>query len=226
MRKAGAAFGVSRKTAATIEQSYAEFLAHLETHLSSTYYVLGGKPTLADYGLMNGLYAHLARDPHPSLIMKRDAPNVFAWTERMNRLPREEHRLSDAPTDLFETIPDSLSAVMQFIADDFLPEVSAHREFTNAWLDAQGELPGDAMERTLGMAEFDWRGHTIKSAVMPYRHWLVQRLTDHYDGCQDEDRIRIREALAEVGLNSLLDDRVSRRVEREGHREVWGQTRT
>jgi glutathione S-transferase len=223
MRKAGAAFGVSPDTFAAIEASYAEFLALLEAHLSGTYFLLGGYPTLGDYGLMNGLYAHLARDPHPALIMKRDAPHVFAWTERMNRLPREAHHIANAPERLFDEVPDTLKVLMQFIAADFLPEVIAHTQFINDWLAGHKDVPTESMERTLGMANFDWRGHAIQTVVMPYRSWMIQRLTDHYDGCDADDRYQIRTLFDGSGLVPILETRIHRRVVREGNREMWGE---
>lgn len=224
MRKAGAAFGVSAETAPTIEASYAECLGLLEAHFSTTYFLLGGQPTLGDYGLMNGLYAHLSRDPHPALIMKRDAPHVFAWTERMNRLPREEHHIADAPEGLFDDVPDTLTALMRFIAADFLPEVLAHNQFINQGLAEHETVPSDALERSLGMVEFDWRGHRVRTAVMPYRNWLTQRLTDHYDGSDPDDRYQIRTLFAAAGLVPLLENRIDRRVKRDGNREIWGET--
>lgn len=223
MRQAGAAFGVTGKTAQAIEASYREFLSLLEAHLRGTYFLLGGQPTLGDYGLMNGLYAHLSRDPHPSLIMKRDAPHVFAWTERMNRLPRNAHHITDASAGLFGTVPDTLTALMRFVAADFLPEMIAHTKFINRWLSTHGDLPGDPMERSLGKADFEWRGQTIETVVMPYRSWMIQRLTDHYDACQDGDRILIRELFSRAGLAPLFDYRAHRRVKRNANREIWGQ---
>lgn len=222
MRKAGAAFGVSDKTAKAIEDSYAAFLSLFETHLTSTYFLLGGQATIGDYGLMNGLYAHLARDPHPSLIMKRDAPRVFAWTERMNRPPRDEHVLAGAPDTLFNAVPETLKAMMQFIAEDFLPEMIAHIDFTNDWLDAHQPPPGVAMDRSIGMATFEWWGQDITSAVMPYRTWMLQRLTDHVQSCKPDDQSLIHYLFAKTGLAPLLNRRVQRRVERVDHREVWG----
>lgn len=223
MRKAGAAFGVSAQTAPAIEASFAEFLSLFEAHLSGRYFLLGGYPTLGDYGLMNGLYAHLARDPHPALIMKRDAPRVFAWTERMNRLPRHEHTIAGAPTGLFETVPDTLRALMRFIADDFLPEMNAHTAFTHQWLSDQKTRPDAAIERSIGFAKFDWRGQAIQTAVMPYRSWMIQRLTDHYDACNQRDQHAIDALFGATHLTPLISDRLHIRVERRADREFWGE---
>jgi len=225
MRKAGAAFGVSPETAPAIEAGYSEFLGLLAAHFQTTYYLLGGQPTLGDYGLMNGLYAHLARDPHPSLIMKRSAPHVFAWTERMNNIPGEPHHIADLTGELFDEVPETLSALMRFIATDFVPEMIAHNRFIEAWLTQPDNVAPGPMDRSLGMATFEWRGQEITTAVMPYRNWMIQRLTDFYDGCDPDDRYQIRTLFAAVGLLPLLETRLSRRIKRDQNREFWDELR-
>jgi len=75
MRKAAKAFGVFDTTYALIEQSYAEFLKLFSDHLLDSYFLLGDRPTIGDYGLFNPLYAHLARDPKPAGLMKMTAPH-------------------------------------------------------------------------------------------------------------------------------------------------------
>ena len=62
--------GVTPETLATIEAAYGELLDALEIHFQSHPYLLGGRPSIADFGLMAPLYAHLARDPVPSKLMK------------------------------------------------------------------------------------------------------------------------------------------------------------
>jgi glutathione S-transferase len=76
MRLATAAFGVSPETASLIESAYHELLELLQDHLGGSPYLLGGRPSLADYGLIAPLYAHLSRDPHPSILMKQRAHRV------------------------------------------------------------------------------------------------------------------------------------------------------
>ena len=227
MRKAGKAFGVTPDTEATIEESYAEFLALFDAHLQSTYYLLGDRPTIGDYGLFNPLYAHLARDPHPALLMKSTAPHVYHWVERMNRVERpEEHTVENPPTTLFarNALPDTLSALMRYISDEYLAEITAHVEFANGWLAEQGADPQEVkapLGRGIGFAAFEWRGHTISTAVLPYRFYLLQRLQDHVAGASDEDQAFIRGLFTSARLESILDIRTDRRVLRENHREVW-----
>ena len=229
MRKAGAAFGVSPETHAKIEESYAEFLSLLNAHLKETYYVLGGRPTIADYGLFNPLYAHLARDPAPAHLMKTTAPYVWNWVERMNRPERlEEHTMDNPPAALFaaDALPETLKNLMTYISEEYSAEFSAHVEFAENWL-AEKEGPlnetdkKSGLGRGLGFAAFKWRGQEISTVVMLYRFYLAQRLWEHYDGCCKTDQASIRGLFSTASLDSFLDSRPSRRVIRKDFHELW-----
>ena len=226
MRKAAIAFGVTPETHAAIEKSYAEFLSLLEAHLAGQPFLFGGYPTIGDYGLFSPLYAHLARDPKPLHLMQTTAPRVFRWTERMNMLETfiDETTL-DAGPDLyaFDTIPDTLKALMRFVAEDYGPELVAHIEFTNDWLKKQDspQLKPGVLGRGIGMAEFNWRGHTIRTAVMPYRLYLLQRLQDAFDNLNAADQTALSALFDDTGLTAFLDQRATRRVIRENHLEGW-----
>ncbi len=229
MRRATAAFGVNEATAPAIEQSYREFLTLLDQHLSAAPYLLGGHPTIGDYGLIGPLFAHLARDPAPSLLMKTQATNVWRWTERMNApealldgLAADESLFAD------DAAPESLKALLRFVAIDFLPELAAHIGYANDWLDARTDLVAgtngldNPAQRSIGFARFDWRDQEISTAVMPYRFWLLQRLQDFVDGLSAGDRARVGALFAETGLEQMVAQRTHRRVERVNHLEVWG----
>ena len=223
MRKAGMAFGVTPDAFETIEKSYAEFLSLYEAHLQGTYYVLGNAPTVADYGLFNPLYAHLARDPKPAHLMKSTAPHVWNWVERMNRPELlEEHTVENPPTALFAEgdFPESLKRLMKYVGEEYGAEFSAHVDFANNWLSEQ-ETSKAPKERSIGFANFNWRGHDLKTAVMPYRFYLAQRLWDHFDGCSDEDQASIRALFVGSGIEAFLNKRPARRVLRKNHLEVW-----
>ena len=222
MRKAGRMFGVSKETEALIEDAYADFLARFDAHLHHTPFLLGDRPTIGDYGLFNPLYAHLARDPVPGDIMRRTAPRVFRWTERMNSPEAVEEHNQPAPDGLFarDGLPDTLLSLMEYVAEEYLPEITAHIAFTNEWL-ADPDSDVENFPRSIGRAEFPWRGARIQTAVMPYRIYLLQRLTDHVARASDHDRAAIHALFERAGLAPLLSLRANRRIERRNHREVW-----
>jgi glutathione S-transferase len=225
MRLATAAFGVSPETIPLIESAYLELLELLQAHISAAPYLLGGRPSLADYGLIAPLYAHLARDPHPSTLMKQRAHRVFRWTERMNSRNAEHGGISGGSGDFFanDGIPDSLKAILRHAAEDLVPETQATARFFDDWLEAHQELEeGAVLEGGLGLCRFEVRGRTINALARPYRIFLVRRLQDACDAMPPDDRRSVEELLQEVGLGPLLEIRTQRRVERANHREVLG----
>jgi hypothetical protein len=136
---------------------------------------------------------------------------------------------SPAP-DLFadDAVPETLKALLGFIAEDYLPEIAAMVGFTNAWLAARPDLVAGtnglerASERTIGQVELIWRGLPIKVAVLPYRLYLLQKAQDVCGRFDAQSRAAIEALLVETGLSPLLSLKTSRRVERHNHLEVWG----
>ncbi|MEM1037297.1 MAG: glutathione S-transferase [Pseudomonadota bacterium] len=226
MRKAAMFFGVTPEVQPTVEAAYQEFLGLFEAHMKERPFLLGGHPTIGDYGLFSPLYAHLARDPAPLHLMQTTAPRVHRWTERMNMSERYvDGTAIKAGDDLFgfEAIPDTLKALMRFVAEDYLPEITAHIEFTNNWL-AENPDPATAYDpksRFLGATTFEWRGHQISSIVGPYRNFLLQRVTDSFDALSEAHKADVRALFAEAGLDGILELRSPHRVVRKDYLEVW-----
>jgi hypothetical protein len=135
-----------------------------------------------------------------------------------------------APRELItnDTLPDTLVALMRYVAEEYLSEITAHVEYGNNWLLKQTDLVTgtnglpDPGARGIGMASFTWRGIEIETAVMPYRFWLLQRLHDAVAECDAASQAVIRTAFRDAGLESILELRTIRRVERANHLEVWG----
>jgi glutathione S-transferase len=229
MRKAMASFGVSPETIPAVEKSYAEFLALFDAHLAHAPYLLGGAPTIGDYGLIAPLYAHLARDPAPALLMKRTAFRVWRWTERMNAPDQDAGEYGPPSPALFadDAVPDTLKALLRFVAEDYLPEVAAYVAYANQWLAEHPDIPPGAtglprtQDRALGLTTFRWRGHDIQVGVMPYRLYLLQKVQAVADAAPPKDRAAIDALMAETGLAPLLTLRATRRVARANNLEVW-----
>ena len=77
MRKAAVAFGVTPETKPDIEAAYHDTMAELDAHFSAHPYLLGGAPTIGDYGLFAALYPHWARPVSTSPNAEKSA-NVAA----------------------------------------------------------------------------------------------------------------------------------------------------
>ncbi|MBZ0252418.1 MAG: glutathione S-transferase C-terminal domain-containing protein, partial [Candidatus Methylomirabilis sp.] len=75
--------GSSEGTRELIEACFKRALAILEAHFTTgRKYLFGDRPAFADFGLWGQMY-ELSTDPTPGAIMRRMAPNVLAWIDRM-----------------------------------------------------------------------------------------------------------------------------------------------
>ena len=230
MRSATAAFGVTGDLVPDIERSYEEFLALFDDHLAGSPYLLGGRPTIADYGFMGPLYAHLARDPYPSVLMKQRAPRVWRWVERMNAPVLDASEYGDCSEALFadDGIPTSLQALLAYIGEEYFDEAAAQVAAVDGWLGEHPEVAdqdvvlGKPKRRISGTTTFSWRGHPMTVAVAPYRIFLIKRIQDAFNSGTTDEQTAIRHLFAEAGLEALLDIRPRRWVQRSDNREVWG----
>jgi len=230
MRSATTAFGVSDELVPAIERSYLEFLGLLDAHLAGSPYLLGGRPTIGDFGFMGPLFAHLARDPYPSVLMKQHAQRVWRWVERMNAPVLDASEYGDCTESLFpgDAVPDSLAALLTYIGEEYLDEAVAQVAAVDGWLAehpevADGEVVlGKPNRRFSGTTTFGWRGRPMTVAVVPYRLFLIKRLQDAVAAADPVGRDAVRAVFVSAGLDPLLDVRPRRWVDRRDNREVWG----
>jgi len=230
MRSATTAFGVSEELIPEIERSYGQFLDLFDAHLAGSPYLLGGRPTIGDFGFMGPLYAHLARDPYPSVLMKQRAQRVWRWVERMNSPVLDAGEYGDVSERLFDDdgVPDTLRALLAYIGEEYLDEAVDQVVAVDGWLAehpdaAEGEVVlGKPTRRFSGTTTFDWRGHPMTVAVVPYRLFLIKRLQDAVAESDPAAQQSIRTVFAEAGLDPLLDVRPRRWVVRADNHEVWG----
>ncbi|MGI9604105.1 MAG: glutathione S-transferase family protein [Acidimicrobiales bacterium] len=242
MRKAAVNFGVTPDSIPLIEAAFDEWLDLFSAHLADHPYLLGGHPTIGDYGLIAAMWAHLYRDPAPTMRIKQRAPRVGRWVERMTTTEPYLHEYGDHDEALVEDrdLPDTLLAMLRYVAVEYLPEIAAHVDAANEWLADNPDIePGtngldNAAARGLtggrgltgnGAATFEWRGQPLTTGVMPYRFWLMQKLHDDLALAPADEQARVRDLFRAADLEPMLDLRTLRPVHRQGHLEVWGAPR-
>ena len=74
--------GSNETTRPLIEESFKRALGILEAHFAGRPYLLGGRPSMGDFGLWGQLY-EAATDPTPGAIMRASSPHLLEWTARM-----------------------------------------------------------------------------------------------------------------------------------------------
>ncbi|MBW1983831.1 MAG: glutathione S-transferase family protein [Deltaproteobacteria bacterium] len=223
MRDASAAFGVKPETVPVIEAAYEELLDLLDKHFLHSPYLLGGKPSIGDFGLIAPFYGHLSRDPYPSMMMKKRALRVFRWTERMNRSESDIGEFENYPEAFLDSdeIPDTLKAILKLIGEDLIPETKAAAECINQWIEEHNPESGATVERGVGFGEFSFRGVTIQALAQPYRFFLLTRIQKAFADLDETDQQDLKALFDELGLTLLLSIKIKREVIRHDNLEVW-----
>lgn len=225
--------GVTAATIPVIEASFEQLLDTLEAHFAAHPYLLGGRPSIGDYGMLGPLYAHLGRDPVPAGILCRRAPRVLRWLERMNAPDPDMPEFPDRPAEYLpdDRIPGTIKALLRQAAAELMPELldklaalSAHVDRTNP-ADGSPVVP-KPHQRSIGSVLTHFRGVAHESGVQPYMLYLWQRVGDAYEALSGRDRQSVRALLSECGLLPVLEAPRPFRVERSRHREVWRRVRT
>ncbi len=174
--------GINPDTVPAIEASYEALLADLDAHFSVHDYLLGSRPSIGDYGLIGPLYAHLYRDPASGDIMKRLAPRVAAWVERMVdvKAPLSGEFLSD------DEVPQTLIPVLERMMGEQMPFLQRTANMLDAWAESN---EGVEIPRAVGMADFTVEGVTGQRIAPPFSLWMLQRALDYYAGLSEAEKI-------------------------------------
>ena len=135
--------GMSAETIPATEASLEVSMDVLDAHFLRHPSLLGGRPSLADFGLIACFFAHLSRDPHPAAIMKARAPRVFRWTERMNLAGFVDGEFPEVLPEYFrgDQLPEALDPFLRYLFADCGPEMVGTLASYNVWAQAKMNLP-------------------------------------------------------------------------------------
>jgi glutathione S-transferase len=220
------ALGITPATAPAIETAYEEWLEALDIHFQSYPYVMGWRVSIADLGLIAPMYAHLGRDPYPSALMKKRAPNVARWVERMQlpNTPDSEYAPHDADWLPDDALPASLEPVLALVFKDWGPQLVADIASYQQWLLAHPEIQAGQLinvndkhmvHPTLGMVSYAWRGVQVQRASAVHGLWLFQLAQDAANALSGGAKQKLAAWVEHAGGQAVMDLRMPRAIERK-----------
>ena len=216
--------GVNTSTIPGMEAGYEALLDRMNEHLFHFPYLMGPMPTLADFGFIAPLFAHLARDPYPSNHMKLRAPNVFRWTERMFEQGFMDAEFPDLVPEFLanDVVPETTVALLAVLFEEFSAEFIAMTASFNAWCAARPNAPAGTIVQdpqeagtthpSTAWIEFDVRGvrHRRRDSVDIVYH--LQRVFEVVDALHANARARFDDIVKRAGGTELMAMRLSRRI--------------
>jgi len=204
--------GITDNNHKAIEASYEQLLDDLSTHFEQHEYMLGSKPSLADFGFMGSLYAHLYRDPAPRELMFKRAPLVAKWVEKMNA-PEATLQHGEWVTD--DHVPETLLPILMRMVNEQMPVLIKTKKRLAQW---RLENPdSDEIKRIIGRHKFTVEGVEEERCALSYPLWMLQRAADYYQSL--EDTTTVDELLDQIGFDkSLLQTGLDKRLTRVNNR--------
>lgn len=179
----------------------------LDAHFATLPFVFGTKPSVADFGLIGPLYAHLGRDPWPKRELIAPRKHLAAWVARMNTV-----QCGDGEYLPGDAIPETLNPVFEAIFGEFYPMLAGIRDEVQKFLPKL--KPGGRLPRALGEIEFPMADGRYRRMAMPYTLWMVQRILDVYRGLPANERALVDAWATERGAPEAMQFQQNFRLKR------------
>ncbi len=179
--------GSSPDTAPVIESSYERFMACFNDHLKQQPFLLGNRPTSADFACFGQLTQLTQFDPTPAAIATSQYPRVHAWVSKMEDQcgwEPEETGFVDG-----DNLPDTLRALLTEVGRTYVPVMLANANALNQGLDSV-------------VLEVDGKPWTQEP--FPYQGKCIQWLRIEYSRLSDEDKQRVQEIFSGTGCEALI----------------------
>lgn len=173
--------GCTEQNKPTIESSFRELLAILDSFATRDEFIFGTRPSLADFGLFGQLKT-LASDHTPMLIMRHTVPSVYDWVRRLEDSSGIEGEWHD-----FADLRGAVSELLKFSARYYLPFLQA-----NANAHAEG---ADTLSVELA-------GRLFEQPTFKYQVKCYDRLKKLL---QAEQSVPLRDLLGETGCLGYLE---------------------
>ena len=179
--------GSNDTTAPVIEASYKRFLVIMDALIERQKFVLGKRPSSADFGVYAQLTQLAKFDPTPAALCLSEAPRVYAWTDLVDDLSGQP-----AAEDEWMSVQDASAAL-----GDLLGEIG--RTYAPALLaNAKALQAGDKqMETTID-------GQRWVQPAFPYQAKCLQWINAEYQSLDSAAKSQVDELLKGTGCESIL----------------------
>lgn len=207
--------GISEQTIPGVEAAYEQFLTDFSAHLETLPYLLGTRPSYADFALYGPLYAHQYRDEWTGEHMRRTAPLVADWVERL----RDGADTAASQTGDFlpdDDVPATLLPILKVQMAEQIPVLAKTNDLFAAWAaeaDPQAEVP-----RGFEMIPFVTGGHAGMCMARTFGLFRLQDALQTYTAMSDADRARTDAFLSAIGGDALSGFKLAMPLARRNYR--------
>ena len=180
--------GSNETTAETIESSYVRLLGILDTLIAVQGYVLGTRPSSADFALYGQLTQLAIVDPTPAALATEYSPRIRAWIDRVDDLSGLDVQREDW-LDI-EQARETLAPLLEEIGRVYAPFLLAN-----------------AVAAMAGKESFEIEidGQPWTQPTFPYQAKCLQWIREEFAAMSPEGQEQMRRILHGTGCELLLD---------------------
>ncbi len=179
--------GSNEKTASIIESSYKRFLALLEEHFSGSSFLLGSRPSSADFSIFGQLTQLVGFDPTSRDFAKTISPRTSAWVDIVEDLSGlDENNINWFSLD---DLPKSVSKIFHEVGKGYTQTMLAnYKAFKNA--DSTWKI---------NLGDKAWEQKTF-----PYQAKCLDWIKQEFELLSNQDQTRVYNFLSGTGCEELI----------------------
>lgn len=110
---------------ASLDQQLIDLLAILDGHFEHYQFLLGDRPSLADFAVFGQLFAHLYQDPFSAELMELHGPRTCNWIETLHELGDVRGGVGQTSfgewLDIRGGVPAGLASLLAFVGMTYIP---------------------------------------------------------------------------------------------------------
>ena len=173
-------------TAPVIEDSYRRFLDIMENLLQRQHFVLGNRPSSADFAIYAQLTQLAKFDPTPAKIALERAPRVFAWVDVIDDLSGQP---DSGDWQVADEVKESLTDLLTEVGRVYVPALLANAEALAA--------SSNQMRTTID-------GRDWQQPAFPYQAKCLQWINEEYQKLEKVSQAQVDGLLAGTGCEMLI----------------------
>jgi glutathione S-transferase len=203
--------GICSKQNQAIDHWLRNQLEQLERHFSEHDYLIGGRPSIADYGLLGPIYGHLNRDPWPKHELLDYCPNIQGWATRTH-----DGTTAAPPLISDDGIANTLLPLLSTIAMEFVPMFRQIVQAAENIVQEKNLQSGDYLPRTFKGVSFPMGTALFQRDVFSYTLWMMQRIKVTYYALEKTEQRSVDDLFTQLNLDSFIQESFGPRVVRAG----------
>jgi len=178
--------GLTKETEPFVKKHYTDMLESMQQILSDSPYLLGDKPSIADFGLFGPMFRHFGLDPAPAKVMIEKAPAVYEW---LARLWNEKGSAIDKKAKFNDFSHPGWQYFLKDLFDVYLPFLKANAQ---AWEGGQKRFDLVTPEVTYP-----------KLKTVHYRVYCLEMLQQRFNALSAKDKKRVLSTFSSFGTFEL-----------------------